>query len=139
VEEQGCNGASMMEADRLGLQRSGVSRRVMNSEVVCGVLGAVGDVLLRMVAELGVPMRSLVASILLGRVDVWYSDLCVKRVDVNMLSCDEVKVLCQLFNDLKNFFNNTVHSGTCHVDTNELRMLIGEIDKVKGELCVGYE
>jgi len=111
----------------------------MNNEVICGVLGSVGDVLLRIVAELGVPMRSLAASILLGRVDVWYSDLCVKRVDVNMLSRDEVKVLCQLFNDLKNFFNNTVHSGACHVNTSELKMLIGEIDKVRRGLCVGYE
>jgi len=106
----------------------------MNNEAVCGVLGAVGDVLLE-IADFGNLLQARLATEFAKKVDRWYTDLCILWRDVNLLGQDERKSLCTLFNELEKFLVNTAGTEPWFIDVDELKTMAKKVGKVRRGLC----
>jgi len=108
--------------------------RMDMNEKVCGVLGAVGEVLLE-VADFGNLLQTKLASSLAKDVDRWYTDLCIMRLDVNLLRSSEKESLCRLFSELERFLVNTANAEPWFIDKDELNAMVEKIGSVRRGLC----
>jgi len=103
----------------------------MNNEVVCGVLGAVGDVLLE-VADFGNLLQARLATEFVKKVDRWYTDLCVARLELRQ---SERELLCVLLGELEKFLVNTAGTEPWFIDVDELKTMAEKVGRVRRGLC----
>jgi len=106
----------------------------MNNEVVCGLLGAVGDVLLE-IADFGNLLQARLATEFAKKVDRWYIDLCVARLDINLLGQGERESLCVLLGELEKFLVNTAGTEPWFIDVDELKTMAEKVGRVRRGLC----
>jgi len=103
----------------------------MNSEAVCGVLGAVGDVLLE-IADFGNLLQARLATEFAKKVDRWYTDLCMARLELRQ---SERESLCVLLGELEKFLVNTAGTEPWFIDVDELKTMAEKVGRVRRGLC----
>jgi len=94
-------------------------------------LGAVGDVLLE-IADFGNLLQARLATEFAKKVDRWYTDLCVARLELRQ---SERESLCALLSELEKFLVNTAGVEPWFIDVDELKTMAEKVSRVRRGLC----